>query len=115
VSLALFVDIETSSNVLLSQDDLRWKNQTADLSWWPKASTFAASGLYAGYWTPNCEYWFQKRMSEIADGTATLIKATEWTNKLKLHRPVRKLTAANSRAAKLFLQSPRAQALYEPK
>ena len=36
-----------------------------------------------------------------------------WTNKLKLHRPMRNLAAANSRAAKSFLQSPHAQALYE--
>lgn len=114
VSLIIFADKGTSSNLTLSQDNTRWKNQTADLSWWPKASTFAASGLYAGYWTPNCEYWFQKRLSEIANGTATLIKATEWTAKLKLHRPVRKLAAANSKVAQNFLQSSRAQALYEP-
>ena len=36
-----------------------------------------------------------------------------WTDKLKLHRPIWNLAAANSRAAKLFLQSPHAQALYE--
>ena len=37
----------------------------------------------------------------------------QWTDKLKLHRPIQNLAAANSIAAKSFLQSPHTQALYE--
>lgn len=93
-------------------DNVRWKGQTADLSWWPKASTFTASGLYPGYWTHSCEYWFQQRLCAISNGSAVLYNASEWANRLTLHKPIRKLVANNRAAAKSFLESPRAEFLH---
>ena len=82
-----------------------------DLSWWPKPSTFATSGLYPGYWTPSCEHWFQARVEAITNDTAGLHTTSEWKNKLKLHKPVRKLAAANFKAAEAYLASPRSELL----
>lgn len=50
-------------------------------------------------------------MSAITDGTANLHNATEWANKLALHRPIRKLVANHRAAAKSFLESPRSEFL----
>lgn len=82
-----------------------------DLSWWPKASVFATSGLYPGYWTPSCETWYQARVKAISENSAKLYTATEWKNKLKLHRPIQKLVAANIQNAKSYLSSPRSAVL----
>ncbi|TFK79266.1 hypothetical protein K466DRAFT_442732, partial [Polyporus arcularius HHB13444] len=39
--------------------------QTADLSWWPKDSMWANSGLDVRYWSSACEDWFQQRLRHI--------------------------------------------------
>ena len=52
--------------------------QCTDLSWWPKQSTFEASGLNVGFWSPDCEQWFIKRRREIAQGSATFKSADQW-------------------------------------
>lgn len=41
--------------------------------------------MNVGYWTPDCEAWYQARLHKIRQGTAKLHTATEWKNKLK-HR-----------------------------
>ena len=82
-----------------------------DLSWWPKASVFATSGLYPGYWTPSCETWYQAHVEAISKNGAKLYTATEWRNKLKLHRPIQKLVAANIQNAELYIASPRSAML----
>ncbi|TFK34302.1 hypothetical protein BDQ12DRAFT_570871, partial [Crucibulum laeve] len=57
--------------------------QTADYSWWPKATIWENRGMNFGYWTTDCEKWFQKRLGDIQCGTATPRTAKEWTNILK--------------------------------
>ncbi|KIM50349.1 hypothetical protein SCLCIDRAFT_70916, partial [Scleroderma citrinum Foug A] len=39
--------------------------QTADVSWWPKQSTWEGSGLDVGYWSSDDEAWYQKRLELI--------------------------------------------------
>lgn len=53
-------------------------NQISEQSWWPKQSTFLASGLYQGHWTTECEVWYQERLEAIQDGRATLHTARDW-------------------------------------
>ena len=95
-----------SNSFYVFLDDPDWKGQTMDLSWWPKPSTFATSGLYPGYWTPSCKHCFQVCVEVITNNTTGLHSASEWKNKLKLHRPVQKLAAANFKAAEAYLASP---------
>ncbi|RDX40117.1 hypothetical protein OH76DRAFT_1305915, partial [Lentinus brumalis] len=53
-------------------------NQCEDLSWWPKPTTWASSGMYTGIWNPWNEDWFQKRLSGIRNGTAQPMNASSW-------------------------------------
>ena len=46
--------------------------QCADCSWWPKQSVWELSGLNVGYWSPDCEIWFQAHLATIHQGTAGL-------------------------------------------
>jgi hypothetical protein len=80
------------------------RSQTADMSWWPKHSTWLKSGLNWGAWTPNDEHWYQERLKKIRAGTATALSATSWSSgRLKMHKDTRRVVAANGRdAAKFF-------------
>ncbi|KAK7680603.1 hypothetical protein QCA50_016385 [Cerrena zonata] len=58
--------------------------QTADVSWWPKQSTWNASSFNCGHWTTQCEEWFRRRCDAIAKGEAVPRKTKEWHSALKL-------------------------------
>jgi hypothetical protein len=58
--------------------------QTTDMSWWPKNSTWNNSSLNVGYWSTGCEEWFQRRLANIRDGTATLKTTAKWTSALRI-------------------------------
>jgi hypothetical protein len=79
-------------------------NQTSDLSWWPKQSTFLKSGLWPGYWSPSCEDWFQHRHDSITSGKGDLKTATQWCKSLVLYQKVAKLRNLNSVAATLYIE-----------
>jgi hypothetical protein len=57
-----------------------------DLSWWPKVSTWEASSLNVGCWTPLCEQWFRKRLQGIRDGTARPYTSTAWSKNLRYEK-----------------------------
>ena len=57
-----------------------------DLSWWPKVSTWEASNLNVGCWTPLCERWFRKRLQGIKDGTARPQSSTVWAKNLRYEK-----------------------------
>jgi hypothetical protein len=61
------------------------RDQTSDLSWWPKQSVFMRSGLWLGYWSPDCENWFQGRLKEIHERRADLKSSTKWNSALKYY------------------------------
>ncbi|KZP04089.1 hypothetical protein FIBSPDRAFT_767968, partial [Athelia psychrophila] len=63
--------------------------QQADASWWPKSSTWKTSCLDAGYWTPTCEEWFQRRLEAIRAGKENVKSAAKWREALKLHKPTK--------------------------
>ncbi|KAJ7778000.1 hypothetical protein DFH07DRAFT_689013, partial [Mycena maculata] len=52
--------------------------QTSRISWWPLPHAFRSSGLNTGWWSPDCEVWFQQRQAAIKRGTAKLLTQTEW-------------------------------------
>ncbi|KAJ7153188.1 hypothetical protein C8R43DRAFT_846897, partial [Mycena crocata] len=59
------------------------ENQTSTPSWWPKPYAFNTSGLNTGWWSPDCEHWFQQRLAKIQSGTAELHTQTEWKRVLR--------------------------------
>jgi len=42
-----------------------------------------SSGLNVGYWSPDCERWFQERLSDIRAGKAKLRTAQDWRTSIK--------------------------------
>jgi len=86
--------------------------QTSDLSWWPKHATFMSSGLWCGYWSHNCEEWYQNRHRAIMEHRAELKSATAWKTSMKPQRTVGKLREANMSAASQYLDSATAAVLY---
>ncbi|KAJ7689236.1 hypothetical protein B0H14DRAFT_2249385, partial [Mycena olivaceomarginata] len=52
--------------------------QKKEVSWWPKPAAFFHSGLNIGWWSPDCERWFQKRRLEIENDRAELYTQNEW-------------------------------------
>ncbi|KZP03179.1 hypothetical protein FIBSPDRAFT_769321 [Athelia psychrophila] len=63
--------------------------QTADLSWWPKQSTWLGSSMDTGYWAPECEEWYQKRRALIRSGDprGDPKTAENWRQALQMWRP----------------------------
>lgn len=57
--------------------------QTEDASWWPRKDVWDQSELNVGYWSERCEEWYQRRLSDIREGTGGLMNSTEWKAKLK--------------------------------
>jgi hypothetical protein len=83
---------------------LETNNQTSDLSWWPKQSTFVRSGLWPGYWSRSCEDWYQRRHNDIVSGRADLKTGAQWQKAMVLYQKVTKLKKANSKAAALYIE-----------
>ncbi|KAJ6546580.1 hypothetical protein B0H10DRAFT_1768801, partial [Mycena sp. CBHHK59/15] len=45
---------------------------------WPKPVAWYASGLSTGWWSPDCERWYQKRLGLIRNDQGVLMTQTEW-------------------------------------
>jgi hypothetical protein len=57
-----------------------------------------------GYWSSDCEKWFQAHLQDILDDKATLKTAHEWRAILKKFKPDTPLfVAANEQFAALFI------------
>ncbi|KAJ7816886.1 hypothetical protein B0H13DRAFT_1663127 [Mycena leptocephala] len=81
------------------------EHQTSHLSWWPMPHAFAQSGLNIGWWSPDCERWFQERLRHIQSGNAALHNQTEWKKSLKFYKRSREIAQANKRIAANFLNT----------
>ena len=63
----------------------------ADVSWWPKQSTWLASGAHVGYWSSANESFFVRRLDQIRQGKAKPHTATEWRTRLKFQKATTRL------------------------
>src|ERR1700761_7996046 len=62
----------------------------AEVSWWPQQSTWLSSGFYVGYWTSQCEEWYQNHLKEIGKMSQKALRtASEWKSALKQHKKTR--------------------------
>ncbi|KAF7365943.1 hypothetical protein MVEN_00469700 [Mycena venus] len=62
--------------------------QTTTISWWPRPVYFEKSGLNVGWWSPACEAFYQRRLSQINHGDATLCTQGQWKNNMKFDSKV---------------------------
>ncbi|KAJ7694637.1 hypothetical protein B0H17DRAFT_931626 [Mycena rosella] len=79
--------------------------QTTKVSWWPKPHVFLHSGMNTGWWSPDCERWYQKRLTAIKAGTAALHTQTEWKGVIRFFQKSRQVAVANESLAAQFLNS----------
>ncbi|THH19829.1 hypothetical protein EUX98_g8703 [Antrodiella citrinella] len=78
--------------------------QTEDASWWPKQSVWKRCGLYVGYWSEDCERWFQLRLQGIKSCKEQPKNAAAWKDALKYYQnDSRTILAQLSRGASNFL------------
>ncbi|KAK7048795.1 hypothetical protein R3P38DRAFT_2505225, partial [Favolaschia claudopus] len=77
--------------------------QTTKLSWWPKPLAFSHSGLNVGWWSPDCEHWYQQRLAVIQSGTAKLHTQAEWKNIIRYYQKSREIGTKNELVAAEFL------------
>jgi hypothetical protein len=52
-----------------------------------------------GYWTKDCEAWFQRRLEQIKDGTAKLYAPSGWKASLKFRPKVSNMARKNEALA----------------
>lgn len=64
------------------------REQTSDASWWPKPAIFGGSGVSVGYWSEDCERWFQMRLEKCKSGKAELMNPKTWRHHIKFSKPV---------------------------
>jgi hypothetical protein len=72
--------VKRNTNLLLGHT----AGQDTEVSWWPKTNTWSNSGYNVGYWSADCENWYQERLTEIRQGKAELHMASKWRQILKL-------------------------------
>ncbi|CAK5265551.1 unnamed protein product [Mycena citricolor] len=58
-------------------------HQEKRVSWWPQAGAFFSSGLSVGWWTPDCERWFQDILLEMEQNRAVLLNNTRWKDRIR--------------------------------
>ncbi|KAG6847580.1 hypothetical protein H0H93_007274, partial [Arthromyces matolae] len=85
--------------------DQRLSTQTADFSWWPKPSAWdtGTTGINIGFWTEDCERWYQGQLKKIKKGEFILRNSQTWKNGLKFNRTASKVAGKNERLAGEYL------------
>ncbi|KAK7686474.1 hypothetical protein QCA50_010070 [Cerrena zonata] len=78
-------EIDVICGVYTDQTDI--KNQTMLRSWWPLPTVWSTCGLNTGYWTRECETWFQKHLLKILTGGVQPLRSSEWRTSLRWHKP----------------------------
>ncbi|KAG5649554.1 hypothetical protein H0H81_003107, partial [Sphagnurus paluster] len=77
--------------------------QTTDVSWWPKPSAWAAAGFNVGYWSEDCEHWFQTHLNKIREDQFQLRSPSAWKNGLRFNQSTAKVVAKNNERAAEYL------------
>ncbi|KZP07032.1 hypothetical protein FIBSPDRAFT_763446, partial [Athelia psychrophila] len=80
--------------------------QTADASWWPRHNTWVSGSLEVGYWSPNCETWFQRRLDSIRKGEARLKSPAQWRSAVLLWKPATTFMSSVRLASSEVLNNP---------
>jgi hypothetical protein len=77
--------------------------QYVDLSWWPKPDVWEKSVLNVGYWSDNCESWFQDCLAKIRGGLEHPKGASAWRSALKKWKKTHELVGNSRDLAAAFL------------
>jgi hypothetical protein len=73
------------------------------MSWWPKPAIWQRGNLDVGYWSHDCEEWFQNRLTYILNGSADLRSAKKWGSSLVMSRKQGKVATKNAKLAAKYI------------
>ena len=85
-------------------------DDTALLSWFPKANIWESCGYNVRHWNQACEDFYLRRRADIMQGSGPL-SPSEWRQDVRMNRQAPKLIIQMNKAALLFLQSSQADFL----
>ncbi|KAJ7288024.1 hypothetical protein C8J57DRAFT_1047354 [Mycena rebaudengoi] len=77
--------------------------QKTHISWWPRPRAWLTSGIYTGWWSPDCERWYQRRLEAIGSDSAKPSPQTKWKSHIKFFQEARLVAQANETMAAEFL------------
>ncbi|KAF7333829.1 hypothetical protein MVEN_02339800 [Mycena venus] len=82
--------------------------QTKLLSWWPKLNAWRKGNLDPGWWSPECEGWFRKRLGRLEDSQrygekGMLARPNEWKHNLRFVKSLKDYVQAYERVAASIL------------
>ncbi|CAK5282763.1 unnamed protein product [Mycena citricolor] len=82
-----------NASIEMNQLDPNARNghQEKRISWWPQAGAWYSSGLSVGWWTPDCESWFQGILDEMKTNKAAVINNTNWKQRIRGYSAAGKL------------------------
>ncbi|KAJ7624584.1 hypothetical protein FB45DRAFT_1030718 [Roridomyces roridus] len=63
-------------------------HQEKRVSWWPQAGAFYNSDMNVGWWSPDCESWFQGILGEISEGKAVVLNNARWARRIRGYNAV---------------------------
>ncbi|KAJ7272536.1 hypothetical protein B0H12DRAFT_1008112 [Mycena haematopus] len=83
--------------------------QTKQLSWWPRPNSWKRGNLDPGWWSPECEGWFRKRLERVQDGErygekGMLARPNEWRHNLRFVKALKDHVQAYERVAAAVLR-----------
>ncbi|KAF7344225.1 hypothetical protein MVEN_01713400 [Mycena venus] len=82
--------------------------QTKLLSWWPKPNAWKKGNLDPGWWSPECEGWYRKRLGRLEDSQrygekGMLARPNEWKHNLRFVKRLKDCVQAHERVADSIL------------
>ncbi|KIJ43329.1 hypothetical protein M422DRAFT_170099, partial [Sphaerobolus stellatus SS14] len=75
------------------------------ISWWPLPHAWNKSGLDVGYWSAECETWYNTRLKRIAEGGVLLRTTAQWKKTLVRNRNMPKFMKNYREVCELALDS----------
>ncbi|KAK7006430.1 hypothetical protein R3P38DRAFT_2555847 [Favolaschia claudopus] len=82
IKMSKFLYFLTSSPDQLNHIDPSG-HQEKRVSWWPQAGAFFNSELNVGWWTQDCENWFQEILGQFRKNTAQLLNNARWAKRIR--------------------------------
>ncbi|KAF7339042.1 hypothetical protein MVEN_01980400 [Mycena venus] len=82
--------------------------QTMLLSFWPKPNAWGKGNLDPGWWSGECEGWFQKRLRRLEEGKTfdergILCRPSEWKHNLRFVKALKDYVQAHERVSAAIL------------
>ena len=80
--------------------------QISNPSWWPRPGAWESSGLWQGYWTSDCEKWYQTRLEKLSAKHFQVATGKVWRRNLKYDMDPNRIAKHNDSLCAEWLDQP---------